>query len=126
MPASRGVAEHVAGREMGDPEIVLEPLGLRPFSSTRRPKEHDAHEYEVRVERSSSGFEVGSQLPLTLRPRLARLLFQQPLVIPHHQVAIDFLHQVEGHADGDQQAGAAVEAGDHVIDVEPTWRSASE
>ena len=39
------------------------------------------------------------------------LLFQQSLVISHHQVAIDLLHQVEADADGDQQAGAAVETG---------------
>jgi hypothetical protein len=38
------LAEHVAGREMDDPKMVPEPLGLRPFSSTRRPDKHDAHE----------------------------------------------------------------------------------
>ena len=40
--------------------------------------------------------------------------FQQAGVVPHDQVAVDLLHQVEGHADDDQQAGAAVEAGDEV------------
>ena len=33
-------------------------------------------------------------------------------IVPHDQVAVDLLHQVQGHADDDQQAGAAVEAGD--------------
>ena len=42
-----GLTQHVAGREMRDAEIVLEPLGLRPFSSTRRAEKHDAHDMRV-------------------------------------------------------------------------------
>ena len=43
-----GVAQHLAGREMGDAEIVLQPLGLRPLSRAGRTKEHDAHERDGR------------------------------------------------------------------------------
>src|SRR5271170_6957112 len=31
------------------------------------------------------------------------LALEQSLVISHDQVAVDLLHQIEGHADGDQQ-----------------------
>ncbi len=47
-------AEHVAGREMDDPEMVPEPLGLRPFSSTRRPDKHNAHDSRVESRGSES------------------------------------------------------------------------
>ena len=45
-----GLAEHLAGGEMGDAQpLVLQPLGLRPFSSAGRTKEHDAHGESVEV-----------------------------------------------------------------------------
>ena len=49
--------------------------------------------------------------PLHSQYRPASILGQAGIV-PHDQVAVDLLHQIEGHADDDQQAGAAVEAGD--------------
>ena len=42
-PGLVGIAEHFARREMRDIEIVLQPLGLRPFSSAGRTKEDNAH-----------------------------------------------------------------------------------
>ena len=48
----------------------------------------------------------------------ASTFFQQARIVPHHQVTVDLLHQVEGDADGDQQAGAAEKAGDLVVDAE--------
>src|SRR5262245_47143747 len=38
------------------------------------------------------------------------LFLQQSRVVPHHQVAINLLHQIERHAHGDQETRAAVEA----------------
>ena len=37
---------------------------------------------------------------------------QQSLVVPHDQMTVDLLHQVERHAHRNQQAGAAVKIGD--------------
>ena len=64
------VAQHFAGRQMGDAEIVLQPLGLRPFSSTGRTKEHDAHG-RGKVECQESGVESQS---LTASPATYSLL----------------------------------------------------
>jgi hypothetical protein len=36
------------------------------------------------------------------------LPFQQTFVIPHHEVAVDLLHQIEGHTHGDKNARSAV------------------
>src|SRR5207249_1627784 len=36
-------------------------------------------------------------------------------VVAHHKVAVDFLNQVQSDADDDQQAGAAVKAGNAVV-----------
>ena len=41
----------------------------------------------------------------------------QPRVVAHDEVAVDLLHEVEGHADDDQQARPAVELGHPVVDV---------
>ena len=63
-----------------------------------------------------SGGNPNARLNDALEPLCTRLL-QQPLVVPHHQVAVDLLHQIEGHAHGDQQARAAVEAGQDVVAI---------
>src|SRR5438034_2096211 len=42
------------------------------------------------------------------------LVFRQSRIIAHHEMAVDLLNEVESHADDDQQAGAAVEAGNAV------------
>src|SRR5579875_3764984 len=42
----------------------------------------------------------------------------QSRIIAHNQMAVDFLHQVEGDADNDEQAGAAVKLSYRVIDVQ--------
>src|SRR4051812_15004316 len=46
------------------------------------------------------------------------LFLQQASVVAHYEMAIDFLDQVEGDADGNQQTGTAVEACDDVIHAE--------
>src|SRR5262245_1359376 len=45
-------------------------------------------------------------------------IFRQAGIIAHYQVAVNLLHQVERHADDDQQTRAAVEAGDRVVHLE--------
>src|SRR6185295_16225177 len=51
----------------------------------------------------------------TSRPasRIARapLRLQQPSIVSHDQMTVDFLHEVESHGDDDQQARAPEEAG---------------
>src|SRR5882672_2903239 len=37
------------------------------------------------------------------------LTIRQARIIPHHEVAVDFLDEVQGDAHDDEQAGAAVE-----------------
>ncbi len=51
-------------------------------------------------------------------PLSGRLILGQAWVVPHDQVAVDFLHEIQGDADDDEQAGAAVEAGDRVVDFQ--------
>ena len=46
-----------------------------------------------------------------------KLFLKQTFVIDHHEVTVDLLHEVERHTDGDQEAGAAVEARQIVVDV---------
>ena len=45
-------------------------------------------------------------------------LFQKSGVIPHHQVTVDLLHQIEGNAHSDQQARSTVEVCNNVINAE--------
>src|SRR5690606_27211626 len=42
-------------------------------------------------------------------------LFEQPLVVPHHQMRVDLLNKVERDADRDQETSATIKAGDHEI-----------
>ena len=44
-------------------------------------------------------------------------LVQKSGVVPHHQMTVDLLHQIEGNAHSDQQARATVEVSDHVINA---------
>ena len=88
------------------PRCSIKPLGLRAFAAPGGPMK------TIRMTSQSPPSVTGrSDRPLTAR-RASSDLFQQPLVVPHDQVAVDLLHQVEGDADDDQQARAAVEAGD--------------
>src|SRR5262249_2931675 len=56
-------------------------------------------------------------LPFSLSPYLSLSVFRQARIVPHDEVAIDLLHQIERDADDDQQAGAAVKAGHTIINV---------
>src|SRR5258708_7350207 len=51
-------------------------------------------------------------------PKSASTFFQQARIVRHHQVTVDFLNQIEGDTDGDQQASAAEKAGDLIVDVD--------
>src|SRR5947207_1945080 len=44
------------------------------------------------------------------------LVFGEAGIVAHDQMAVDLLNKIERHANHDQQAGAAVEGGDAVID----------
>ena len=47
---------------------------------------------------------------------IALALAHKTAIVPHDQVAVDLLHQVEANADDDEEAGAAEERCDRVVD----------
>ena len=97
--------KHLTGGEVRHVEKLDEPLALRPLPSAGRSNEDDPHENPARdneerrhaPRRSGPGPSCGSGL------------LQQSGVVPHHEMTVDLLDEIEGHTDGDQQAGTAVE-----------------
>jgi len=50
---------------------------------------------------------AGSLLAEDDEPRARYHLLEEPLVVTHHQLAVDLLHGLERHADADQERRAA-------------------
>ena len=88
--------------------------GLFPFGICFFPLGPTSHETEGITKRKREP--IGSRFFLVSNIDYG-LIIRKALVVSHHQVAVDFLDEVEGDADDDEQAGAAEEAGDLHWDV---------
>src|SRR4029453_5049230 len=97
-------------------QVRQEPLGLRPFARAWGADEYDEHGGQLSLVSCQLAVFTTDECPLPLTTD--NLLFEQSAIVAHHQVAVDLLNQVEGHADGNQKPGAAVEAGDVGLDVQ--------
>lgn len=88
--------------------MLDQPLALRSLSGAGRSDEDDPHENPARDDNDHRHTQWHAG-PVRAEPESG--LLQQSGVVSHHEVTVDLLNQIEGHAHGDQQAGAAVESG---------------
>ena len=76
------LAQQVAGADVGQPEVLAQARGLGALTGPGRTEED-----EVQLAH--------------------RRLLQEAFVVAHHQLRLELLHGVEGHADHDQERRAA-------------------
>ena len=98
-------AQHVAGGDVGQAEVLAQALGLRALAGPGRA-EQDEVELDTRRQRTPSR---RSRSTAGRRPDAAAGLLQEALVVAHHQLRLELLHRVQRDADDDQQRGAAEE-----------------
>src|SRR6266850_675726 len=92
-----GGAQHLPGGELRQAELLLQDFGLRAFARARRPKENEIHQFVPSLWRL---------LPLRARALEPRLL-DQAFILLSDEVALNLRHRIHGHADNNQDGGAA-------------------
>ena len=83
VPAPHLGAQHVAGRELDDPEFICDALGLRSLARSWCSQQNKF---------------------ISASPQLG--LLDEPFVLMSQQVRLDLRDRVHRHGDDDQQAGA--------------------
>ena len=83
---ARVLAQHVAGGDVGQVEVLAQARGLRALAGAGRAEEDQVQLAHGRVS-----------------------LLQEALVVAHHQLRLELLHRVQRHADHDQDRRAAEE-----------------
>ena len=112
------VAEHVAGGDVRDGEGAGQHLGLGPLPGAGGAEQDQDHGVTSCAATAGGPAAVAAQAP-TGWPDVTVAAAQagatrtgEALVVPGDEVRLDLLHGVEGHADDDEQRGAAEVEGD--------------
>lgn len=85
------LAEEIAARNVREPELLPQEIGLRAFARPRRSEQNQV---------------------LGNHPHLhSEMLLDKALVMAHQQLRLQLFHGIQDHTDDDQQAGACNQQG---------------
>src|SRR5215204_502499 len=109
-PLNRGVALRAAYRP--STALLMSTVLTPGLAISRQRRRARATSFPASRMRPISRTDLSSGAFWTSRRSTTVSILRQTGVVPHDQVAIDLLDQVQAHAHGDEQAGPAVEGGD--------------